>query len=373
MVDFSAFMDGILRGLPLSLNIGLHVPEVLRQSGDVRGGIVHIFIQQEQLIRNTCALHQIQVRLHLPDNPGHILFPVDAPGVPAAAEVAGLAAGNAAHIIPVVGVAHSAAVNAVQDHALGKAHHAAGVGGNILVLGAQQGQSQAVAGGGKVGKLQLVLTYGDIHFAAAAAVPDEALAVTGDAAGKALALHGTGKTARDQAAVVIPHQAAHIVPPADTAGKGAVFNTAPAGAGNAAHIVPAVGGGQRALHGQVPDDGLCRDIAEKGLVGAVGGKGQAADLVAVPKEGSGKGGNRFDVFPAEVQVCFQTDRKALGPGIHGAVGGKALKVRPALNPDIRLCLLRSPGLRSRKDEGKQEAEERQQCPDPLPCENPLFP
>ena len=299
--------------------------------------------------------------LHLTDNAGHVFFAIDAPAVETAAEITGLPPGNAAHIIAVMRVSHGPDVDAVKHHALGEAHDAAGVGGDVLILGIQEGDGQTVGGSGEIRKFQLFLADGDVHLTLVPAVADEAFAVPGDAAGEALAIHRAGEAAGGDSAVVISHKAAHIIPPADGTLKTAVLDAAPAGTGQAAHIVPPVGRRNGSGNLQVPDDGLRRYIAEERLIGPVGGERHTGDAVTVAEEGSGKGRHRFHVLPAEVQIRFQTDREALRPAVEGTVRGKGFKVRLAADTDIRfrfrICTpgrILSPGFRRRKQEGKEQ-------------------
>ena len=227
-----------------------------------------------------------------------------------------------------MGIPDHAGIAAADHDALGEADNAAGVGDDVLILGIQQVQRQPVGGGGQIREVRALHGECRVNVALVDAVADKPFVVADDAAGEALAVHGSAEAAAVHRAVVVTDDAAHIVEAGNAALKAAVQDLAPVGAGDAGNAEPAVGGADAALHAQVVNERVGRDIAEKRLVRPVGGEGQSADPVPVAVEGAGEGGDGADVLAAEVQIRLQLDGDPPRPAVQRAVRRQLQKVRP---------------------------------------------
>ena len=248
----------------------------------------------------------------------------------AAREKTGLAAGDAAHIVAEVLIADGAAVDAVHQHAAGKAGDAAAVGDHVFILRVEQ--IQAVGGDGRqIVQAQHLLRHFDVDRAQVFAAADQPLAVADDAAGEALAADLRVRAAADDGAVALAHKTAHIVAAAHRALKAAVFQCAVTGANDAADLVAALVGQDAAAHPQVADEALALQIAEQAQVGPAL-QLHAVDAVPAAVEGPGKNGDGDRVAP-QIQVTVQHDREAFGVAVQRAVAGQAAKSLHAGNVD----------------------------------------
>ena len=221
-----------------------------------------------------------------------------------------------------MGVAHSAVVDAAFDAAGGIAHNAAAVGDHVGILGAGEAHVfhreflQLQAAGGDAG----------VHLGMVLAGADAAGAVACHAAGEAFAADAALDAAIADGTVALPGDAAHIVQAGDLAVKRAVFNAAIAGAHKATHLAAAVIRLHPALQLQVFDAAALLQVAEKALVGAVGGQDKVPDGVAAAVKAAGKAGDGSKGMALQVNIRVQLHLQALGILHQGAIHGEVLQL-----------------------------------------------
>ena len=269
-------------------------------------------------IRQRGRAEQLQKGLHLAHNAGHILAAGNHALIGAAADIAALSPGDAAHVIAVVGIAHGTGIEAIFNAAGGIPGNAAAVGDHIGVLGT--GQAHVLHT--ELLQFQPTGRNAGIDLGLVPAVLDAAGIAARHAACEAFAIDAALDGAAFNAAVVLPGNAAHIVLPCDLAIKRTVFNTAVAGAHQAAHLAAAVIRLHPALQLQVSDAAAGLQIAEKALMGAVGSQDKVFDAVSAAVKAAGKAGNGSKGAALQVDVRIQLHLQALGIFHQGAVGGK---------------------------------------------------
>ena len=258
--------------------------------GVVQGGVDEIVQAVQlglQLLQTVGGELQGDVRGHLAHDAAHVLAALHLAAVDAACHVAVLAARDAAHVVAHMGIAHRAQVGAALQDAVGIARHAAGVGGDgvlLHVLPLQQGIDGALhvlqAGG------QVLLADGGVHRRLVGAVQHRSGVLSGDAAGKAGAPHHAGGLAQGDgtAGLVLSGDATHIVAAHDDAGEGAVVNGTGVGTGDTAHLRLGAGGGNVAPDGQVLHHRAGLDAAEKAVAGGAVRQGEAVNMVALMRQ-----------------------------------------------------------------------------------------
>ena len=221
-----------------------------------------------------------------------------------------------------MGVAHGAVIDAVLDAAGGIAHNAAAVGDHVGILGAGEAHVfhreflQLQAAGGDAG----------VHLGMVLAGADAAGAVACHAAGEAFAADAALDAAIADGTVALPGDAAHIVQAGDLAVKRAVFNAAIAGAHKAAHLAAAVIRLHPAFQLQVFDASAGLQVAEKALVGAVGGQDKVLDGVAAAVKAAGKAGDGRKGAALQVNIRVQLHLQALGILHQSAIHGEVLQL-----------------------------------------------
>ena len=117
------FVDVVSAGVvflfpKIGVDLVLKVSEISREVCNVAGGVVQILVEQEQFIGEVGGLDEIEIGLHLAHDPCDVFLPVDLAGITAAAQIPGLAPGDAAYVIAVVRVTDHARIAAADDNAL---------------------------------------------------------------------------------------------------------------------------------------------------------------------------------------------------------------------------------------------------------------
>ena len=193
---------------------------------------------------------------------------MDGAVVHTAFDVAGLAAGNAAHIVADVVIPHIAPVHAGADDPGGVARHAADVGD---VGGAFSFEHIFQR---QVFQLHFVLAHGGVDGGQIGASGHHTVVAAGHTADKVVAVHAAvhGAPADDAVRCVHAGNAADLVGAAHGAGKPAVFDGSGVFTRKTAHFRPGTfrlyGGGQ----GGLPHHGVLLNVAEQPLHAAVGGE-----------------------------------------------------------------------------------------------------
>ena len=270
---------------------------------------------------------QGDIRDHLAHDAAHVLAALDGAPVVAGGQIPILPAGDAAHVVAHVGIAHGAPVGAALDDAGGEARDAAGIRGDgglgdLLPLEeAVEGTLQLLQlGGGDV-----LLGDGGIHGGPILTAEEGPGVLPGDAAGILGPPDDAGDAAVLDGALVVPGDAAHGGAAHHHAGEGAVFDAAGVLPGDAAHAALLAGGGDLRLHGEISHGGAGLDPAEKAVGGVALREPEAGDAVALAVEGPQEEGDG-DGGALGVDVRRQADGEAVGVAVGGAVFGEGREV-----------------------------------------------
>ena len=316
------FQQGIHRiaggGHPV-LQVGQLAGQLAGGGRGIRGRLVHQPLKgvelTAQLLQGILIVLQDAGRLHLAHDAAALLAGVDLAVVDAALDVAGLAAGDAAHVVADVLVSHRSAVDTGPDDACRVARNPADVGDVGGALGLEQIFQ------GQVFQIDFVLADGGVDARVVGAGGDDAVVLACGTADEVTAVN----TAADRAA---GEDAGHRVDAgnaADLGGaghgavKGAVFDGTGVLAGNAAHRGAGPGRADGAADVQIPHDGSLLDVAEKPLYTAAAGEGQTGNDVILAFQIAAEAGDPFKIHSGQVDVGIQQDSAVPAPAVQPAV------------------------------------------------------
>ena len=228
-----------------------------------------------------------------------------------------------------MGIAHVAGVGAALDDPAGEARHAANVrtdGGVLYVVGLFQVQSLPVHG---------AFYLGDVDAAGVFTLNQAAKVLPRDAARIVLAGEGAGEGAVDDlsALLIDSRNAAYAVLARNRPGKGAVGHGAAVAAHNAPQNVLPAGGIDGSRDGQIFHAAPGLDVAKQAAGVPASGDGQSGDGVSLPVKGPAEGGNGGKAASAYVHVAVQHHRFSLGPAVQSAGLGQGGQVAGRLDMD----------------------------------------
>ena len=262
----------------------------------------------------------LDIGLHLPDDAAHVLAPADAAAVGAQIYLPAAAAGDAAHVIAHVFIAHGGLVGAVEDVAGGVPCHAAHIGGGIGRP--RPGKAAEIQGEIHIHSAEIQRLVGalDVHIGTVLAGDHPALVITGDAAHHAVAKDGApalGGT-NHSAGAVFPGDAPHLAGAGHRPAEGAIHDPSIVFTHDAAHGLAVPLGSHRALDGEGVDLAAGLEDGEQPRRSNTFPDLQSGDGVALPLKGSAKGGDGRKFCAAQVDIPVQDDGLAPGPGVQGA-------------------------------------------------------
>ncbi len=222
-------------------------------------------------------------------------------------------------------ITHGAVVSAAFDQPQTDAGDAADVGDGIFILGRDEIDPDDVV---DIQRFDIERSVADldVDLCAAAAAADRALAVSGDAAGKVLAVDAARRAAVADHAQVFADDAADGDQALHRAGKAAAGQRAAARADDTADAAAAAVGHDRAGHVQIKDAPVLLQIAEQTLMRAVGGAEKVFDRMAVAVESAGEGRDGHERAAGEIDVVDQPHVQPDRPGAAAAIARKGLKI-----------------------------------------------
>ena len=239
-----------------------------------------------QLLQRVPARVHKHIGLRLAHNAAHVLPSVDGAAVGTAGQIAVLPPGDAAGVVPHMGVAHRAAIDAALHHAAGIAHDATGIKAAVQqVVGFVVRRGLLLQDGSRIRVHQVHIGFlpGQIHSGAAFTFEQQPQIPARNAAGDILAADrtGDGTTGNLTGDAVVSGDAAHGGIPLNHAVKGTALQGSCVVAHDASHGGAGTPGGHRTLDGQVPYQPAGLDIAEQPQGGTGGGETQPGDGVSL--------------------------------------------------------------------------------------------
>ena len=310
----------------------------------VQGSIGGV-LQGVQLIADTAAAFQNQIRGHLTDNTAYILAAQNIAAVYTSSQITGLAAGNAAYIISIVLVTDGCGIFTGLYNAGIDAGDTAYIGYGID-LGIGKGLNTENIIQIQRFERKSFLKYFVIDGSVIAAITDGAFIIAHNAANKVLGRHGALRYAILHDAIVFTGNAAGIQKTGYGAVELTVAHKAIVGAHNATYRTAGAAGGYGTGDLQVYDRAFGAQIAEQTLMGAVRGTCIVADRMAVAEESAGEGGNRHESNAIKVDVLIQRNDQPLGIALHLAANGQSFQILCLAEMDINIYSGRSGFCRS---------------------------
>ena len=303
----------------LTLQAGQLGAQLTARSLRVGGGFACQTLQHVQLAAQSLqGVHLVAQRaawLQLAHNAAGLLAGKHAAKIDAALHVAGLAAHDAADVVPHVPVAHGGPVDAGPQHAAVGSRNAAYIGG----VGDGFGSGEGVHG--DVRHAHLVLLHRGVHAGVVLAISHYAVIFSHDTADEMTAVHNAPHVAvlHDAGNLVAARDAAHPIRAADHTGKADVLQQSCVDTGHTAH------GGAAALRhdgagdGQIVHFTTFLHIPEQPLHRAVLFQMEPGNGVVLALKHPAESGNARKLCAGYIHIRVQHHSSLLAPAVQTAV------------------------------------------------------
>ena len=253
--------------------------------------------------------------------------------VDAAFDVAGLAAGNAAHVVTDMVIPHGAPVDTGTHHTGRTAGDTADIGNIGSTLGGEQVLYREIF------QVDFIFIDGGIDGRLVGALGDDTVVLTGHTAHKVVAVHtavhrAAGDDAGDRVGAC---NTADLPGAADRTAEGAVADGPGVFSRQTAYHGPASARLHRAFHMQVLHPGILLQIPEQSLHTALLRQVQPADGMSLPFQRTAKGGDSGKVAAGQVNILRHHHGAAHTPTVQTTVPGQSLQLFRRGNLDGFRC------------------------------------